>query len=185
MAQDTIQAVENDWVSFPGGELEGRRPKTVCPACRERLRRAVDHRRVFGAATDPLERHLTRTVCFQCYRADLERERALRAAGQVFTGSEARFQEQLPFEAVQEGRLATLKAERAEARGQLLHGVERFADRRRRAQMAARRALQALVATKTTARPGKPAVYDATIAAAFHAAELQLPDSWLPFVMAR
>ena len=30
-------------------------------------------------------------LCFQCYRAELEREKALKAAGQLETASEARF----------------------------------------------------------------------------------------------
>src|SRR5206468_6031069 len=35
--QDDHQLVANDWVSFPGGELEGKRPTTLCPACRKAL----------------------------------------------------------------------------------------------------------------------------------------------------
>src|ERR1044072_4889437 len=33
------QVAENDWVAFPGGELEGERPKALCPACRAALKR--------------------------------------------------------------------------------------------------------------------------------------------------
>lgn len=182
MADDSIQAVATEWVSFPGGELEGRRPKTVCPACREGLQRAVARRGVLRA---PIERRQSsRTLCFQCYRADLDRERALRAAGQLLTASEARFQDQLPFEPLDEGRLALLKAERADTRGALLQGVERFADRRRRAQITARHALQSIVASRPTPASAH-AAYDRTIAAALHAAELQLPESWLPFVASK
>jgi hypothetical protein len=181
MAPDTPQAVVNDWVTFPGGELEGRRPKTICPICREGLQRALTQRRVMGG---PVEHQSSRTLCFQCYRADLNRERALRDAGALMTGSEARFQEQLPFEAVDEGRLALLKVERAHTRGALLQGVGRFVDRRRRAQIAARHALQTIVASRPTSGAGS-APYDRMIAAALHAAELQLPESWLPFVVAR
>ena len=179
MAEETPQVVGNEWVSFPGGELEGRRPRVRCAACRARRRADA-------------------TLCFQCYRANLDRERALGAAGRVSTASEARFQEQLPFEPIDEARLALLKAERqaerrpelsverrpepAGARGILLPGADRFAERRRRAQIAARRALQSIVA----ARPAHAsAAYDHTIAAALHAAELQLPESWMPFVVAR
>src|SRR5262245_19547821 len=173
MADETTQVVANEWVSFPGGELEGQRPRVRCAACRARQR---------GDAT----------LCFQCYRANLDRERALRAAGALDTASTARFQQQLPFEPVDAGRLALLKTERAHTRGTLVpgtlvqgtlvQGADRFAERRRRAQMAARRALQAIVA----ARPSRAsAAYDRTIAAALHAAELQLPDSWMPFVSAR
>lgn len=180
MADEITQAVGNEWVSFPGGELEGRRPRVQCAACRARRRADA-------------------TLCFQCYRANLDRDRALRAAGQVSTASEARFQEQLPFEPIDEARLALLKADREggraanrpagrngsdgdDARGMLLHGTDRFADRRRRAQIAARHALQSIVAARP---PHASAAYDRTIAAALHAAELQLPESWMPFVVAR
>src|SRR5262245_34925009 len=175
MADEITQATGNEWVSFPGGELEGRRPRVRCAACRARRRADA-------------------TLCFQCYRATLDCDRALRAAGRVSTASEARFQEQLPFEPIDETRLALLKADReaertadrsthrAGTRATLLHGTDRFADRRRRAQIAARHALQSIVA----ARPAHAsAAYDRTIAAALHAAELQLPDSWMPFVVAR
>lgn len=183
MAEETTQVVGNEWVSFPGGELEGRRPRVRCAACRARRRADA-------------------TLCFQCYRANLDRERALGAAGRVSTASEARFQEQLPFEPIDEARLALLKAERtaerkaerqaelrvdrgperAGTRGTLLPGTDRFAERRRRAQIAARRALQSIVAARPTPAC---AAYDRTIAAALHAAELQLPESWMPFVVAR
>jgi hypothetical protein len=123
-------------------------------------------------------------LCFQCYRANLDRERALREAGTINTASDARFQEQLPFEPVNEGRLEMLKYERTTARGALLQGSERFADRRRRAQVAARHALQSIVAARPT-RGAASNAYDRSIAAAIHAAELQLPESWLPFVVAR
>lgn len=181
MADKTTQVAAHEWVSFPGGELEGERPRVLCPACREALEAAA----VRGGARSQVQRGdrlRGATLCFQCYRANLDRERALRDAGTINTASEARFQEQLPFEPVNEGRLAMLRQERASLRGALLQGTERFADRRRRAQMAARQALQSIVA----ARPGMAAsAYDRSFAAAIHAAELQLPQSWLPFVVAR
>jgi hypothetical protein len=180
MAQDTIQMVADEWVSFPGGELEGRRPTTLCPACREALKRpAVGPEGAPGSV-----RRADRTLCFQCYRAGLDRDRALRAAGALDTASETRFQYQLPFEPVNVGRLATLKTARAEARGVMLQAAGRFADRRRRAQMAARAALQSIAAA--VARTGlERAERDRAFAMALHAAELQLPESWLPFVVSR
>jgi hypothetical protein len=176
MAENTTQVVAHEWVSFPGGELEGQRPRALCPACREALKAAAmrlgDRLRAGG------------TLCFQCYRANLDRERALRDAGTINTASDARFQEQLPFEPVDEGRLTMLKYERTTTRGVLLQGVQQFADRRRRAQMAARHALQSILAVRP-ARASASGEYDRSIAAALHAAELQLPESWLPFVSAR
>jgi hypothetical protein len=163
------QVVEEDWVKFPGGELEGQRPKTLCPACRAALGRG-------GAAGSALRQR--RTLCFQCYRADLERTRALRAAGRLDTGSEARFQYVLPLEAVDKPRLERLKADRVAVLPTAPSNIAGAIDRRRRAQMAARRALQSIVAVTATLTDRQRAIADAV-----HAAELQLPESWLPFVV--
>src|ERR1700752_3870538 len=112
MAQENSQAVGDEWVSFPGGELEGKRPKVLCAACRELLKREAS-----GPQSSPSRpSSASRPLCFQCYRADLERDRAIRAAGQLDTASEERFQSQLPFETVDKPRLDMLKVERAEAR---------------------------------------------------------------------
>jgi len=171
----TIETKDDGWGAFPGGELEGKRPKAVCPACRAALKHAATR----GAA---LRR--TGTLCFQCYRTELERERALRAAGQLDTASPERFQFGLPFEEVDKPRLEALKADRAAARAVMHVGVARFVDRRRRAQIAARRALQAIADT-LRARQAGAIERDRVMAAAIHAAELQLPESWLPFVVSR
>ena len=167
------QLIEEEWVTFPGGELEGKRPKALCAACRERLERSAGGRGEIRGR---------RTLCFQCYRAELDRERALTAAGQIETASEARFQTSLPFDPVNRPRLDMLKADRASARATVHGASERFAERRRHAQIAARHALQTIAASlrETRARGGDHAMADA-----LHAAELQLPESWLPFVVAR
>jgi hypothetical protein len=125
--------VEADWVAFPGGELEGKRPKALCPACRAALKResASKQRRPNGRP---------RPLCFQCYRAELERERGLQAAGHLHTASEARFQAQLPFEPVNHIRLEMLKAERTTSRTASVHGIGEYVNKRRQAQIAARRA---------------------------------------------
>jgi hypothetical protein len=162
-------AVE-EWVTFPGGELEGKRPKAVCPACREAMNRGFVP--------------TARTLCFQCYRAELERERALRAAGNLNTGSEERFQAQLPFEQVNRARLAALKAARAEARATASQGPGAYVDKRRQAQIAARHALQQL-AEGLKARRVATVVPAQALDEATHAAELQLPEAWLPFVLSR
>jgi hypothetical protein len=158
MAAAVNQPVENEWVTFPGGELEGRRPKTLCGPCR--LRKA--------AGAPP------RAICFECHRADRRREAAIKAAGE-FEGSPegtvARFQNGLPFEPVNMPRLAQLKAERLIARRQARAGVGQYVDKRRQAQIAARHAI---------ARLG-----EGLRSQGMHAAELQLPEAWLPFVAAR
>jgi len=158
------QVVNAEWITFPGGELEGRRPKARCPACRARNGRLESRA----------------PLCFQCYRAELDRERALTAAGQLDTASDERFQTALPFEPINMPRLQMLRAaratERAAERAGLQTGAGRYADKRRQAQIAARHALQQ-IAAGVQAR--------GTTLAEIHAAELQLPEAWLPFVVSR
>ncbi len=205
----TNEVVVGEWVAFQGGELEGRRPKAMCVGCRDRLARlALEGRSPSSAArtgslraTSPEPRATSsepRTICFQCYRAELERERALQAAGELDTSSVERFQDGLPFEPVNHARLDQLKAERAEARRIQHAGVGRYVDKRRQAQIAARHALQRLAAGLDARRStgslhpdlaeGRqltPVVHDRFAFAALHAAELQLPEAWLPFVGSR
>src|SRR6266508_1415378 len=101
MAQEYGQLVQNEWVSFPGGELEGKRPKVLCAACRDALNREArssrssSPSRPASAPPDATELRRGRPLCFQCYRADLDRQRAIAAAAQLDTGSETRFQYQL------------------------------------------------------------------------------------------
>jgi hypothetical protein len=118
-------------------------------------------------------------LCFQCYRADLDRQRAIVAAGQLDTSSEARFQYQLPLEPVDRSRLDSLKAARGEARIASVQGIGAYIDKRRHAQIAARRALQAIASVLG------PVERRTAFGDAIHAAELQLPESWLPFVVSR
>ena len=179
---------DSDWIGFPGGELEGRRPKALCPACRARLQRRADgyEGRVLG--TCPQGPQPRRALCFQCYRAEIDRAHALKAAGQLDTASSERFQTALPFEPVNRPRLEMLKAERTTARvSALVTSSGQFADRRRQAQIAARHALQRLAAGLAGNGAHKPTSADREreMAAAIHAAELQLPESWLPFVVCR
>ncbi|MEP7310521.1 MAG: hypothetical protein ABJA98_33880 [Acidobacteriota bacterium] len=123
-------------------------------------------------------------LCFQCYRLDLDREKALEAAGQLDTASEARFQEALPFHAVDQVRLSMLKADRAAARVISHAGVGRFANRRRQAQITARHALQA-IGEGLRRHQLEGAARERVVAAAVHAGELHFPESWLPFVVSR
>lgn len=190
MTNQYTQVAAEEWVSFPGGELEGRRPRALCPACREALKRKAGaplHTR----ASPPCTSHqrtwhprTSRPLCFQCFRLDLDRERALQAAVDLDTASDARFQSQLPFEPVNRGRLELLKVERSAARTVAALGGGRYVDRRRQAQIAARHALQQLAAG-LKANQLAPAVEAQAMAAAIHAAEIQLPDAWLPFVVSR
>ena len=178
MGQKQPEHTTDEWVTLPGGELEGKRPKALCQACREALRQAATR-----GSSSPRNATPKRTLCFQCYRADLERDRALKAAGDLNTGSEARFQSQLPFEPVNRPRLDTLKAARAGSRSETPQNV----DQRRRAQIEARHALAQIAAglkSRGLATPGNKEG-DRVMFQAVHAAELQLPDSWIPFVVAR
>jgi hypothetical protein len=177
MVHETRQTVQEEWVTFPGGELEGKRPKVLCPPCREALKREV------AAPEAARQRSAPRPLCFQCYRAELDRERALRAAGQLDTASEERFQVQLPFEPVNTQRLAMLKVDRTNARAAAVLGVGRFVDKRRQAQIAARHALQTIAAGLRARQLAGDNVH--AMEMAIHAAELQLPESWLPFVVSR
>jgi hypothetical protein len=124
------------------------------------------------------------TLCFQCYRAELDRENAVKAAGDLDTASVQRFQDALPFEPVNLSRLDMLKADRAAARAAQHQGIGRYTDRRRQAQIAARHALVS-IAAGLKARQLAPEHHARVMAMAIHAAELQLPESWLPFVVSR
>jgi hypothetical protein len=125
-----------------------------------------------------------RTLCFQCYRAGLDRDRALRAAAGLETASEARFQTTLPFEPVDHVRLQRLKSERTTSRRMLRAGAGRYVNQRRQAQIAARHALQRVVSGLHERRAEQGEVAR-TLSVMTRAAELQLPESWLPFVTMR
>lgn len=178
------QTTEREWVGFPGGELEGQVPKALCPACRAALNRAMAPARSRTGAPAHLGTGAPRTLCFECYRADLDRRRALRAAGALDTATDARFQDALPFEPVNTARLAALKIERARARDAAREESGGLVERRRRAQIAARHALQRIFAG-VRARQAPAALRESLVASATRAAELQLPDAWLPFVVSR
>ena len=59
-----------------------------------------------------------------------------------------------------------------------------YADRRRQAQIRARHALQA-IAAGLEARRLTPAAQAEAMGSIVHAAELQLPEAWLPYVVSR
>ncbi len=187
MADNLTNMRSDEWVTFPGGELEGRRPKALCAACRERLNREAQCAKPSadgfetGRRVSPRRRDV---LCFACYRAGLERERALKAAAELDTASEERFQSALPFEPVDTVRLERLKRDRAASRAAVQRPAAHCADRRRRAQIEARRALQS-VFEGVRARRVAAAAREQQIAAAIHAAELQLHEAWLPFVVSR
>src|SRR5262245_59618162 len=128
MNRDSLGPVDDvRWMAFPGGELEGARPRALCSACRKalevRARLSKGNGRSSGKAA----------LCFLCYRAELDRTRALRAAGAFNAASEERFQESLPFEPVNRPRLAMLKAERLQAQAAGPGSVQSFTQRRYRA----------------------------------------------------
>jgi hypothetical protein len=186
---DLLHAPDSEWTPFPGGELEGQRPRRLCPSCRSKLQREVAQPFRAASSDAGLKRRVgadapRRPLCFACYRLELDREKALKAAGELNTASEARFQDTLPLEPVNVPRVRALEVERAAERTAMRAGAGRFVDRRRQAQIAARHALQAVAAgLQTHQTPGT--TRDRAFADAAHAAELQLPESWLPFVVSR
>src|SRR5262245_23561702 len=127
----SLQLTEEEWVSFPGGELEGERPRVPCQACRSR-----------GNADGTRGRRL---LCFQCYRASLDRDRAIKAAADLDTASVERFESAQRFEEINGPRLRMLRVERvksqyASGRPEGLYDtrIGHFIAKRRRAQIAAR-----------------------------------------------
>lgn len=163
-----------DWVPFPGGELEGVAAKVCCPACKIAVRQAA------GVSHKP-------ALCFQCFRLGVERNRKLKAAGELDTASEARFQTSLPFAPVDHARLTRLKHERQEARVAAGVGSGGFIVKRRRAQIEARHALAMIVQglkQRRLAEGGRPA-HTSRVNVPRPAANVQLPESWLPFVAAQ
>jgi hypothetical protein len=175
------EVVDREWIQFPGGELEGVRPRALCQACRDRMKQPDGAE----APRSNRRRNGASLLCFQCYRAELDRERALKAAGELDTASEERFQTGLPFERVDVPRLERLRADRSAARVAFGAGSGRFANKRRQAQIAARHALHRIAAGLRGVQPALDRESRNKMADAVHAAELQLPDAWLPFVMSR
>lgn len=158
------QLADREWVAFPGGELEAPRPKLRCPECRANRRTAASLAR--------------KTLCFRCYRAELDRERGIATAAQLNTASEIRFQTTLPFEPVDRVRLAQLQATRLAARTEASRGTGRFVDRRRRAQLIARQTLERLAAgLRGTEAP--------QMAPRYRVERVDVPAAWLPFVASR
>jgi len=174
------QIVDKDWVSFPGGELLAPRPTVLCQACRSKLQARASRRPNPSNLSNPSNQ----PVCFACYRASIERERALKAAGELNTASVERFQSSLPFEPINRSRLARLRTERTDARVAQRTGTGQFVDRRRQAQITARHVLERIV-IGLRERNVSAQECDRVLSNATHAAELQLPEAWLPFVVSR
>lgn len=176
--QNGEQSLEAQWVPFPGGELEGKRPSVSCPACRAAQPRPT--------APSSLAEARNRTVCFQCYRADLDRQRAGRAARDIGldpAAATARFQEALPFEPVDRSRLARLKVERLALVRARHAGLGQYGHRRRQAQIAARHTLQRLASGLASRQ--QTSLVDGGLVNVVTIHGVPLPASWLPFVVAR
>jgi hypothetical protein len=124
-----------------------------------------------------------KTLCFKCYRLSLDRELGIKAAGELDTASDIRFQTQLPFEPVDQARLAMLRAVRATARAESKSGAGIYSDRRRRAQIAARHALERIAQGLRSQQATVVAERNSDNLAREMA--LQVPPAWLPFVGAR
>jgi hypothetical protein len=135
-------------------------------------------------------------LCFACHRATVDRERSLEAAANLDTASEARFQAALPFEPINLPRLERLRTERAETRVADRAGAGQYVDKRRQAQIAARHTLERIVigvrasinyssGNHSQGHEQSEQEWKAARRNALHAAELQLPEAWLPFVASR
>ena len=172
--EPATQVLEREWVSLPGGELQAPRPTVLCPDCREKRQTNSSHS---SNPSNPV-------LCFACYRATVERDRALKAAGDLNTATEERFQSTLPFEAVNRARLARLRTERGASRVAARVGAGQYVDKRRHAQIAARHALERVL-VGLRERNATQAEQERVFSSAIHAAELQLPAAWLPFVVSR
>lgn len=159
---------DKEWIAFPGGELEAPRPRTMCRACRATRRTAASLAR--------------KTLCFSCYRLDLDRQRGFKAAGELNTASEERFQSTLPFEPVDRVRLMQLRLERGVARAEASRGTGKYVARRRQAQIAARHTLERIAAG---IRAHEAFARERTVPDVLHAAEVQLPDAWLQYAVGR
>jgi hypothetical protein len=166
------------WQPFPGGELEGRPSSVRCKACRQVSQTP-------GAA--PAR---PGTLCFQCYRADLDRQKALQQAAALDTGSEERFQWQLPLDPVDRPRVAMLRAARVTSRASMAPRQRDLVERRRRAQIAARdtlgRLAAGLKARGIVAGGGAGKVVTTTLKAEAprRAVPAEFPEAWLPFLAA-
>ena len=177
MGDKNSQNVADEWVSFPGGELQGKRPNS-------RLTDPTDPIHATDRAHQAHPTHPAGTLCFQCFRAGLDRDRALKAAGELDTATDGRFQFVLPLEPIDQARLSMLKGDRAVARAEARQGAGELVDRRRRAQIEARHVLHGVFAGLRS-RQLPASLRESQSASATHAAELQLPDAWLPFVVSR
>ena len=163
---------DQEWMPFPGGELLGERPRVACATCRSQAQ---------GVAN--------RTICFQCYRAHREHRRRLLAALETISASEAAFQATQPFEPVDRERLERLRLAREAAQSTGGAGLSRFDPRRRRAQIAARHALDAADVARSAPQLRRDGTSDsARVVRAVvvpGGVELPVPMAWLPFLMSR
>src|SRR4029077_6481163 len=119
------QVIDKEWLSLPGGELQAPRPSVLCPACRAKLQANL------STPSNPANR----PACFACYRATIDRERALKAAGELHTSSVERFQSTLPLEPVNQSRLARLRSDRGTSRVAERAGIGKYVGKRRQAQI--------------------------------------------------
>jgi hypothetical protein len=128
-------------------------------------------------------------LCFECYRVDRQKTASAAGSTSAEPGSSSRANQRwqwlLPFEPVNVERLSRLRADRSAARMSSQAGTGRYVDKRRHAQIAARHALQQIAAGLEARQQSARGGSSGALADATHAAELQLPEAWLRFVVAR
>ena len=172
----------DEWVTFPGGELEGKRPgRCVRRAGALQAARPSIGRSAASAAKAPWQRRSASSATARSSSASGRSRRPASSTRRPRSG----FQSALPFEPVNRPRLEMLKAERRlRARPATHEASGRFADRRRQAQIAARHALQR-IAAGLAARRLRAGERERDDGGGDSRRRAPAPESWLPFVVAR
>ena len=155
------KVLKENGLRFPGGELEGPRPKGLCPACRLRAFRASA-----SQGSGRLERRRTRVPAPSPWaRASspylfpvLSRRPGARAG--VAGGPQPQHRVRGALSRLAAVRAGEPRAARAPARGRWASdrrsAAARFADKRRHAQIAARHALDRIAAGLRSRGVGEP-----------------------------
>ena len=180
-AQFAKDLKDSDWVGFPGGELEGKRPKALCPACRDGP--SAPGRRATGPTPScPLFPMLPRRNRPRS-RPQGGGPAGHRVGGAVPDRAAVRAGQPAAARDAEGGAIDRARLDARNEFGQVCRPQASGADRRAPRAAADRSGPRRQQCVEADA-PGND-VREREMAAAIHAAELQLPESWLPFVVSR